>query len=73
MIVLLWMQYSFFFSYNDIYLVIELYIAIYLCLHALIGLQLGSKNALKARRPFQTRKHLEEVGTVGTKLYVIVH
>ena len=45
-------------------------IAIYLCFHALMGLKLGRKNALKARRPFQTRKHLEEVGTVGTKITV---
>lgn len=35
------------------------------------GLLLANKNALRARRFFQTKKHSEEVETVGTDLLYV--
>lgn len=32
------------------------------------GLQLGKRNVLKVKKQFQTRKHLEEIETVGTNI-----
>lgn len=40
----------------------------YSCFCIIEGLLLGSRNALRARRCFQTRRHLEEVVTAGTNL-----
>ena len=43
-------------------------IVFYSCFCIIEGLLLGSRSALRARRCFQTRRHLEEVVTVGTNL-----